>query len=167
MSRLSLGLLCIGPGPRAPRDVPGLLELVHAVQGEVPLFGVCLGLQAIVLDRGGDIGRAIAPVHGKVREVFHDEDHLFADLPSPMRCMRYHSLVARDTGDLDVTARSGEGEVMAVCDRARRVFAVQFHPESIGTEGGLELLANALKITGLNACVPPARPGGIPRASHA
>jgi anthranilate synthase/aminodeoxychorismate synthase-like glutamine amidotransferase len=163
MRAQDLSLLCVGPGPRAPESVPGLVPLLRELTGEVPILGVCLGLQALVLAHGGALGRAKAPVHGKVTDVHHDGEGLFRGLPDPARCMRYHSLIATDVpARFTVSARCSDGQPMAIRDEAAGARAVQFHPESIGTEGGLVLLANALLAAGSPARVPPPRPGGVP-----
>jgi anthranilate synthase/aminodeoxychorismate synthase-like glutamine amidotransferase len=159
-------LVCIGPGPRGPRELPQLVELVRALDGEVPLFGVCLGLQVLVRARGGDVGRAAVPVHGKRDAVTHDGQGAFRGLPSPLWVMRYHSLVARTLpSSLAATAVDSAGQVMAVRDERARIEAVQFHPESIGTAGGLALLANVLRGVGISVTPPAARPGAIPDAT--
>jgi anthranilate synthase/aminodeoxychorismate synthase-like glutamine amidotransferase len=156
-------LVCIGPGPRGPSDLPLLVELVRALDGAVPLLGVCLGLQALVRARGGAVARARHPMHGKRDRITHDGVGVLAGLPSPLWVMRYHSLVATDVGaGLVVSARDADGQVMAVRDARARVEAVQFHPESIGTAGGMTMLSNALKLAGIPARVPAARAGAVP-----
>jgi anthranilate synthase/aminodeoxychorismate synthase-like glutamine amidotransferase len=155
-------LICLGPGPRGPADLDALVALTSALKGRAPLLGVCLGLQAMVRADGGHCDRAVAPVHGERRPITHDGSGLFAGLPSPMTVMRYHSLVAVSVpATFEVIARDGDGQVMAVADAASRRWAVQFHPESIGTEGGLVLLANALRLVGFDLKVQH-RPGSIP-----
>jgi anthranilate synthase/aminodeoxychorismate synthase-like glutamine amidotransferase len=156
-------LVVIGPGPRGPMDLPRLVARVAALDGQVPMFGVCLGLQVLVRARGGVVGRARAPVHGRRSDVRHGGAGCFAGLPDPLRVMRYHSLVATDVpASLVVTATDVDGQVMAVRDAARGVEAVQFHPESIGTAGGMELLRNV--VAGAGIAVPPvaSRPGTVP-----
>jgi anthranilate synthase/aminodeoxychorismate synthase-like glutamine amidotransferase len=159
-------LVCIGPGPRGPADLPHLLELVRGLDGEVPLLGVCLGLQAIVRATGGEVGRALAPVHGKRDPVTHDGKGLFQGLPSPLWVMRYHSLVARRVPErFEVTARDGAGQVMGLRDARARIEAVQFHPESIGTAGGLEMMKRALVWAGLPVRDVVPRRGNVPGAT--
>lgn len=159
-------LVCLGPGPRGPADLEAIVALTSALKGRAPLLGVCLGLQAMIRAEGGRCDRAIAPVHGERRAIVHDGDGLFASLPSPLTVMRYHSLVAAEVpACFDVTARDDAGQVMAIADAASRRWAVQFHPESIGTEGGLVLLANALRLVGFDLKVQH-RPGSIPAPGH-
>ena len=151
-------LVIIGPGPRSPRDLPRLVELVAALDGVAPLFGICLGLQVIVRARGGVVGRAQRPVHGKRDAISHSDQGCLQGLPSPLWVMRYHSLVALDVPrSLDVTAADAAGQPMAVRDHRARLEAVQFHPESIGTAGGVELMANVLR--GVGVAISPHRRG--------
>jgi para-aminobenzoate synthetase component II len=160
-------LVCIGPGPRGPADLPHLLDVVRGLAGAVPLFGVCLGMQAVALAFGGAVTRAKAPVHGKRDAITHDDVGVLRGLPSPLWVMRYHSLVVTDVpgGSFAITARDRDGQPMALRDAARRIEAVQFHPESIGTAGGMHILENALALAGMRA--PHAarvRPGSVPGA---
>lgn len=156
-------VVVIGPGPRGPAELPRLVGLVAALDGVVPLFGVCLGLQVLVRARGGVVGRARAPVHGKRSDVRHDGVGCLAGLPDPLRVMRYHSLVATVVpSSLAVTATDVDGQAMAVRDAGRGVEAVQFHPESIGTAGGMELLRNVLVGAGVDVGPVRARPGTVP-----
>jgi anthranilate/para-aminobenzoate synthase component II len=126
------------------------------------VLGICLGLQVLVTAFGGRVARARAPVHGKTSLVHHDGTGLFRTLSSPMRAMRYHSLVAALVPQrFRVTARDDHDQPMAIADDGARVHAVQFHPESIGTEGGLVVCANALALAGGDPVVVHRR-GGIP-----
>jgi para-aminobenzoate synthetase component 2 len=159
-------LVMIGPGPRGPQDLPRLQSIVAALDGVVPLFGVCLGLQVLVTARGGVVGRARAPVHGKRDAIVHDGVGCLSGLPSPLWVMRYHSLVATSVpSSFTVTARDAFGQPMALRDVDARVEAVQFHPESIGTAGGLHVLCSALIGAGLDVRLPPTRPGSVPDPS--
>ena len=159
-------LVLLGPGPRGPAELPALIDLVGGLLGEVPLFGVCLGLQALVRAAGGAVARARAPVHGKRDAITHDGRGLFAGLPSPLWVMRYHSLVAVTVPDrFEVSATDAHGQVMALRDSSARIEAVQFHPESIGTAGGISMLQAALRLAGIERPLPPPRPGAIPGPS--
>lgn len=159
----SPALVCVGPGPRGPREMPHLLALLQQLDGQARIFGVCLGLQALVLAHGGDVGRARAPVHGKRCPVAHGGTGLFEGLPSPLWVMRYHSLVAtRVPSRFEVTARDPDGQVMAITDPGRGIDAVQFHPESVGTAGGMEILRRALLGAGVRAREVVERPGAVP-----
>lgn len=160
-------LVCIGPGPRGPGDLPQLVALAGEVSARLPTFGVCLGLQVLVLAAGGQVGRALAPMHGKRCAIRHGEEGVFEGLPDPLWVMRYHSLLATCVPPgFRVTATDEAGQPMALRrEQGPHCEAVQFHPESIGTSGGLDLLRNALRAAGLSPSPVKTRPGGIPPAS--
>ena len=143
--------LCISPGPGTPRDAGVSIDMIKALAGRIPVFGVCLGHQSIVEALGGDVVRAGRLMHGKVSMVQHDGRGIFTGLPQPFAAGRYHSLIARpDTlpAVLEVSARTAEGEVMAVRHRELTVDGVQFHPESILTPDGPTLMRNFLATSG-------------------
>ena len=161
-------LLCVGPGPRGPRDLPTLTELVTALDGALPIFGVCLGMQVIVRARGGRVGRARAPIHGKRSPITPGGDGIFSGLPSPLWAMRYHSLVAVEVpASLSVTALCPQNQPMALAAKDAPTLGVQFHPESIGTSGGLKLLGNVLRWVKIPVTAVATRAGGIPPAHFA
>ncbi|QTN18624.1 aminodeoxychorismate/anthranilate synthase component II [Brevundimonas sp. AJA228-03] len=142
----------LSPGPCAPDQAGICLPLIATAPDDMPILGVCLGHQAIGQAFGGDVVRAKALMHGKTSPITHDGRGLFAGLPSPFIATRYHSLaVARATlpNSLDVTAWTGDGEIMGVQHHARPIHGVQFHPESIATEHGHALLANFLDLAGV------------------
>ena len=137
----------LSPGPGTPERAGVCVPVVRQLGAAKPLFGVCLGLQSMVVALGGVVGRASELLHGKVSPVSHDGRGVFTGLPSPIRTTRYHSLAAvEDTipEALDITARTESGVVMAVRHRTWPMEAVQFHPESVLTEGGYQMLANWL-----------------------
>lgn len=139
----------ISPGPRGPRDTGCSIDLLHRLPPTTPVLGVCLGHQAIAVAFGGSVVRC-GPRHGMSSLVSHHRTDLFAGLPSPMTVGRYHSLAVdpeKLPADLQVTAMSEDGVVMGLRHRARPVFGVQFHPESVLTEDGLALLDNFVNIT--------------------
>ena len=142
--------LCVlSPGPGNPTSAGCSIELVRRGAGSIPLFGVCLGLQVIVEALGGRVAGAGSIVHGKSVSLEHDGGGIFSGLPMPMRVGRYHSLAAVELPEaLRVTARyvdpGGTDVIMAVSDTRGSINAVQFHPESILTPSGTELLANVL-----------------------
>jgi para-aminobenzoate synthetase component 2 len=141
----------LSPGPGTPEEAGACVDIVKEKGGEVPIFGVCLGLQAIGVAYGGVVGRADELLHGKTSEVFHEGAGVLAGLPSPFTATRYHSLaIAQDTVPdvLQVTARTEAGVIMAARHRDQPVEGVQFHPESVLTEGGHRMLANWLEICG-------------------
>ena len=145
---LAPDFIVISPGPGVPRDAGISIDLVRALGPTVPILGVCLGHQVIAEAFGGVITRAPELMHGKASEIHHDGRGVFAGLPSPFSAIRYHSLCAAPEAvpdALEVTARTNTGVIMAVRHREYPVYGVQFHPESILTEYGKELLANFLR----------------------
>ncbi|GAA0935826.1 aminodeoxychorismate/anthranilate synthase component II [Kribbella koreensis] len=141
----------LSPGPGTPEEAGACVDIVKEKGGEVPIFGVCLGLQAIGVAYGGVVGRADELLHGKTSQVFHEGAGVLAGLPSPFTATRYHSLaIAQDSVPdvLQVTARTEAGVIMAARHRDLPVEGVQFHPESVLTEGGHRMLANWLQICG-------------------
>jgi len=143
--------LCISPGPGTPRDAGISMDMIRAFAGRVPVFGVCLGHQAIVEVFGGKVVRAGRLMHGKTSPVEHDGRGLFVGLPQPCEVGRYHSLIAQPESlpaVLRVSARTPEGEIMGVRHRDLAVEGVQFHPESVLTPEGPQLLRNFLEGVG-------------------
>lgn len=142
------GPLLLSPGPGHPADAGISVALAAAaIEQARPLLGVCLGHQAIALASGAAIARA-APMHGKTDRITHDESGLFTGLPSPLMVTRYHSLVAQDLPPvLRATAHGSDGTVQALAHRHAPVHGVQFHPESIASEHGLDLFANFLRLS--------------------
>ncbi len=138
--------LVISPGPGRPADAGVSVELIRRLGPRVPTLGVCLGHQAIVEAFGGEIGQARALLHGKASPVEHDGKGVFRGLPDPIEAGRYHSLAALQIPDeLEVTARTPDGEVMGVRHRELPIEGVQFHPESVLTPLGPDLARNFLK----------------------
>lgn len=144
--------IVISPGPCTPDEAGVSMEIVTRFSGTIPILGVCLGHQSIVQVFGGSIIRAGAPVHGKASSVTHTGHPLFSGVPSPFMAGRYHSLIADPEtipGILEIIASSEEDQIaMAVAHREHPTLGVQFHPESILTEPGKQLLANFIDICG-------------------
>lgn len=143
--------IVLSPGPCDPDKAGICLELIGKAAGRVPILGVCLGHQAIGQAFGGRVLRAPLAMHGKVSEISHGGKGLFENLPSPLKATRYHSLiVARDglPACLEVTAQTADGLIMGLQHREFPIFGVQFHPESIASEHGHEILRNFLTIAG-------------------
>ncbi len=143
--------LCISPGPGTPHDAGVSMDMIHAFAGQIPVLGVCLGHQSIVEVFGGEVVRADRLMHGKTSLVHHDARTLFAGLPQPCEVGRYHSLIAAPASlpaVLEVSARTDEGEIMAVRHRTLTVEGVQFHPESILTPAGPRMLGRFLQYSG-------------------
>ena len=139
-------LIVLSPGPSDPDHAGICLELVvRAAATGLPLLGVCLGHQSIGQALGGRIIRAPIPVHGKVGIIEHDQKGMFAGLPTPLKATRYHSLVIDPASlppDLEISAKTPDGIIMAVRHRKAKIEGVQFHPESVLTEHGRAMLAN-------------------------
>jgi len=152
---LSPEAIVLSPGPCTPREAGICMDLIRAAAGRVPLLGVCLGHQAIGQVFGGEVVRGPTPMHGKVSKVHHDGTDIFAGVPTPFLATRYHSLVVkRETlpPTLVETARTEDGIVMALRHRSLPIFGVQFHPESIASEHGHDILRNFIAIAhGRNA----------------
>lgn len=139
--------IVLSPGPCDPDKAGICLDLIKAADGSVPILGVCLGHQAIAQAYGAAITRADAPMHGKPSDIHHNGKDVFDGLPDPFQAIRYHSLtVAADSipETLTVTAKTNDDVVMGIAHRDRPVFGVQFHPESIDTQHGHQLLSNFL-----------------------
>ncbi|MFP4444890.1 MAG: anthranilate synthase component II [Desulfosudaceae bacterium] len=142
--------LVLSPGPGRPAGAGICLDLVRTFSGRLPILGVCLGHQAIAEAFGGEIVPAAAIMHGKTSAVSTDGRTIFAGIPSPFAAMRYHSLaVSRQTlpDCLEISARTGDGEIMGVRHREQPTEGIQFHPESIMTPKGKRILKNFLRQT--------------------
>ena len=142
--------IVISPGPCTPLEAGISNNVVRHFRGKIPILGVCLGHQCIGYVYGGRIKRAIVPVHGKTSLIFHDGETIFSGLPSPLVGGRYHSLVIDAETmpvSLEVTASTEEGEIMGVRNREDAVEGIQFHPESILTDEGHNILANFLRLS--------------------
>ncbi len=143
--------VCISPGPGTPSDAGVSMDMIRAFAGQVPVLGVCLGHQSITQVFGGKVVRNSRLMHGKTSPVNHDGAGVFAGLPQPMLVGRYHSLVALPASIpacLQVTATTAEGEIMGLRHRELMVEGVQFHPESVLTPEGPQLLGNFLAMQG-------------------
>jgi para-aminobenzoate synthetase component 2 len=147
----------LSPGPGTPEDAGACIEIVNAaIEKQKPLLGVCLGHQAIGAALGGKVSRAPELLHGKTSQVQHKNEGVFKDLKSPFRATRYHSLAIENTNfpnDLIITATTESGVIMGVKHKTAPIEGVQFHPESVLTEGGHRLLANWLETTGDNQAI--------------
>ena len=139
--------ILISPGPGTPEDAGVSMDLIRAAAGKVPVFGVCLGHQAIAAVYGATVDRAPELLHGKTSEVLHQGGGVFDGLKQPFTATRYHSLAIVEgtvPDELEVTARTDSGVIMGVRHKQYQVEGVQFHPESVLTEGGYRMLANWL-----------------------
>ena len=141
--------LVISPGPGRPEDAGESLAMIEAFAGRLPILGVCLGHQSIVQQQGGRIVRAERLMHGKTSMVSHDSDTIFDGLSNPFEVGRYHSLCAENEtlpDSLEVTARTDRGEIMGVRHKSLPIEGVQFHPESVLTPEGDQLMVNFMRM---------------------
>lgn len=142
----------LSPGPKTPDDAGILLEFIKIAPNDLPIFGVCLGLQAIGQAFGGEIIQAKEIMHGKISPVIHDGTGVMTDIPSPFNATRYHSLAIRKNSLPDcliVNGHTKDGEIMSVRHKTRPIHGVQFHPESIASEYGHDIIDNFLKLAGI------------------
>ncbi|WP_316572814.1 aminodeoxychorismate/anthranilate synthase component II [Neobacillus sp. YIM B06451] len=149
IERANPSILMISPGPCSPNEAGISLEAISHFAGKVPIFGVCLGHQAIAQVFGGDVIRAERLMHGKTSPIHHDGKTIFKGIPSPFEATRYHSLIVkRETFPdcLEVSGWTEEGEIMALRHKTLAIEGVQFHPESIMTGPGKQLLANFVAV---------------------
>ncbi|MFO1441900.1 aminodeoxychorismate/anthranilate synthase component II [Bacillus sp. Bva_UNVM-123] len=147
INQLKPKFLMISPGPKSPNEAGISLEAIKEFAGAIPLFGVCLGHQAIAQVFGGDVVQAERLMHGKTSDIYHDGKTIFHGLPNPFPATRYHSLIVKKEtlpSCLEVSAWTAEGEIMAVRHKEMPIEGVQFHPESIMTTAGKDLLNNFL-----------------------
>jgi len=149
IARLAPTSIVISPGPGSPKDAGISNELIRRFAGKVPILGVCLGHQCIGEVFGGDVVRAKRPMHGKLSKIYHTRQALFQGLPNPFEATRYHSLIVQRESlpeTLLVTAWTAEQEIMGLAHRRFPLYGVQFHPESILTAVGKDLLRNFLAL---------------------
>lgn len=152
IQRMQPTAIVISPGPCSPSEAGLSVEIVQHFCDQIPILGICLGHQAIAVAFGGKVFRTQRPVHGQAREVLHDGRGVFFDLPNPLTAGLYHSLMVDPETlptDLKVTARTSAGIVMGMRHRRWPIVGLQFHPESILTQRGHELLAGFLRIAGV------------------
>jgi anthranilate synthase component 2 len=141
--------ILLSPGPCTPQQAGISIPLIQYFAGKLPILGVCLGHQAIGAAFGGNVVRAPKLMHGKTSEVIHDGRTLFSGIASPMTCTRYHSLIVAEDGlprELEITARTDDGIIMGLRHRKHPIEGVQFHPESVLTHDGKQLIKNFLEM---------------------
>ena len=146
IKKLNPRAILLSPGPCTPKDAGICLEVIEKLKGIFPIFGVCLGHQAIGQAFGGKVVKTY-PMHGKVSEIFHQKKNLFKNLPSPFKATRYHSLIIEKENcpaELEITASTADGIIMGIAHKKYKIFGVQFHPESIASEFGHEIIKNFL-----------------------
>lgn len=145
---LEVRAIVISPGPCTPQEAGSSLDVVRKFSGRIPILGICLGHQVIGEVFGGKVVRALHPMHGDSSEIRHDGTGIFEGLPQNFNAGRYHSLIVQgvEHTDLRVTATSSDGEIMGLAHKTHPTFGVQFHPESILTEHGYDMLRNFLTV---------------------
>ena len=147
VERMKPERIVISPGPCTPQEAGISIELIQKMAGKRPLLGVCLGHQALGAAFGGKVVRAGQLMHGKTSAIEHDRKTIFRNIPSPLTATRYHSLIVSEKGlpkELEISARTADGTIMGLRHRQFPVEGVQFHPESVLTEHGKEILKNFL-----------------------
>ena len=148
--------IVISPGPKDPKQAGISLEILERFKGKLPILGICLGHQCIGHYFGGKIVKGKVPMHGKISEVVHNNQHIFKDVKNPLKVTRYHSLVVDSENlndDLEITALTKEGEIMGIRHKEYLIEGVQFHPEAILSEQGHEILKNFIKEARERVCV--------------
>jgi anthranilate synthase/aminodeoxychorismate synthase-like glutamine amidotransferase len=147
--KLNPDRVLISPGPCTPSDAGVSIDIIKIFAGKKPVLGVCLGHQAMGQHFGGKVIRAPRQMHGKLSPITHRNTDIFQGLTSPFTATRYHSLLVERSSFpdcLEITAETSEGEIMGLRHKQFPVFGVQFHPESIATEGGMKILQNFLSL---------------------
>ncbi|WP_297889792.1 aminodeoxychorismate/anthranilate synthase component II [Sulfurihydrogenibium sp.] len=145
----SIDAIVISPGPCTPNEAGISVDVIKKFKGIYPILGVCLGHQSIGQAFGAKIVKAKCLMHGKTSKIYHNEKGLFEGVPNPFNAVRYHSLVIDESTlppDIEITARSDDGEIMAIEHKKYPIWGVQFHPESILTQSGMKILENFLKL---------------------
>lgn len=143
LNALQFDNILLSPGPRTPSEAGIMMEVINTYHNRCPLLGICLGHQAIGQYFGANLKRAHKPMHGKTSLIHHDGNTIFKGLNLPFEAMRYHSLILEDLPDtLIPIAKTLEGEIMAISHKTLPIVGIQFHPESILTEGGLQIIKN-------------------------
>lgn len=147
IEKMNLTAIVISPGPGRPENAGISAKIVEKYKGKIPILGICLGHQVIGMISGGKIVEGQEPVHGKVHEIIHNGRGVFKGLKNPLKVTRYHSLVVSEKDfpeDLEITAQTLAGEIMGIKSKKYLLEGIQFHPEAILTEMGMELLENFL-----------------------
>jgi len=153
IAEMAPSMIVLSPGPCTPNESGICLDVVHRFKGEIPILGICLGHQIIGQAFGCKIIKALEPVHGKVHAISHDNSGVFDGLANPLKVTRYHSLVVENQeipGFFEITARTDQNEIMGMRHKDYPIEGVQFHPEAILTEMGMELLDNFFQSTKAN-----------------
>lgn len=149
LEKLEIDRLVLSPGPKTPREAGNMMSVIDVAHLKIPILGICLGHQALGEYFGAELCKAIRPMHGKVSQITHDGKGIYEGIVNPLKVCRYHSLILKNiegTG-LKITASSDENECMSFRHKELPIIGIQYHPEAILTEQGLQLLKNWLKMT--------------------
>ncbi len=148
IEKINPEIIVISPGPKSPDDAGISLEVIDKFKGKIPIFGVCLGHQVIAKYFGAKVSKANEPIHGKVYEINHDQKGAFKNIKNPLNVVRYHSLCVEKSdfpGNIEISALTEKGEIMAIRHKKYNIESVQFHPEAHLTENGHEMLKNFIE----------------------
>lgn len=170
VERLRPQAIVISPGPCTPWEAGISMDVIRHLGAQIPMLGVCLGHQAMASALGGQVIRAPEPIHGRTALITHHGQNVLAGLANPFRAMRYHSLIVDAVSlppELQIVAQTTDGIPMALEHRTWPLYGLQFHPESVLTEGGHRMLANFLQLAGLTPLDPPEGEVTIPVAAEA
>ena len=144
--------IVVSPGPKTPLEAGVSIDVFQKLCGRVPILGVCLGHQTLAFVRGIEVIESGYPMHGKITEIIHDSNGVFRGMKNPIKVMRYHSLIVDKKlfegghyNGLQITSQTSDGVIMGLRDSQNKIETVQFHPESIGTEQGIDMISNFLK----------------------
>lgn len=151
LKNMDISHIIISPGPKYPKDAGISMEVIKELGKSIPTIGVCLGHQGIGEVFGGKVVKARKTMHGKISTIYHNQKDIFKDIKSPIKAVRYHSLVIdieTFSNELEIMAKSDDGEIMGVRHRDYPIFGIQFHPESIASESGKEILKNFIELGG-------------------
>lgn len=149
INNLNPQAIVLSPGPCAPDDAGICLDIIKEFKGKYPILGVCLGHQAIGQSFGGKVIKNY-PVHGKVSDIYHSQKNIFKNVPSPFKAARYHSLIIEKEScpdDLEITATTKDGIIMAISHKKYNIYGVQFHPESIASDFGHQIIKNFIDLS--------------------
>ena len=144
IGKINFDSIIISPGPKSPADAGITMDVIRAYHETIPILGICLGHQAIGQVYGAELTSAINPMHGKTSVIKHTDHPVFKNIPEQIEVMRYHSLILHEveTSKLNIIAKTNDGEVMAIADPNRKIVGLQFHPESILSPYGFQMIKN-------------------------
>ena len=149
IEKLNLSHIVISPGPGKPENAGISIDIIKSFGNQIPILGICLGLQAITIAFGGKVCRANKIIHGKTSLISHDNSKIFKNIPNPFNATRYHSLISIKENfpkEISITAETSDGLIMGLEHKSLPIYGLQFHPESVVTDNGIQFFKNFLKI---------------------